>query len=170
MKIPLDELLRKAIRDAISDQSPKMTFADFAKKMGHGRAWVNKLVYSGPNAASYIELEELQKAEKVLNTQFVSFTESGDLMPDFIKQLAKEAANNPALTAVLSALLEIAKPKVHFTIPTLHQKTLVRLGAAITKVVHQWEEPLDPHYAKIGLEVVEEIRDTLDEMFPSKKG
>lgn len=85
--------------------------------------------------------------------------------------LSEMADTDPAVAKLLPSLMSALRarcPKVPF-MPDIPTAKLEKVGAAMTRIVHQWEQAKDPHYAKIGGESLDWIRGFYrDEFKPGK--
>lgn len=74
-------------------------------------------------------------------------------------ELSDLARDNPDLAAGLEFIKRLAAPSRTPFMPDVATSKLQKVGAAVTTIVHRWEQHSDPHYAKIGAEVLDWIRD-----------
>lgn len=166
MKIPLTATLRASILDAMGKHKPKMSQEAFGDLMGHGKSWANKVLRPGPNALNYIDKADLDKAERILNKQLITFDDKAAPVSDLAIRVEAAALSNPSIVPILDNLLKLSVPQVSYIVPYLHPKALNRIGGEATKFVHRWDEADDPHYQKIGLEIVELLREVIAKEFP----
>jgi hypothetical protein len=85
-------------------------------------------------------------------------TVDGPLSPTAIA-LSEMADSDPVLGEILDNLLKVKTSSSAAYLPYVETKRLPKIGAEITKIVMKWEQPNDPHYSKIAVEVLELLRD-----------
>ncbi len=130
-----------------------ISHSQLAGAIGVNPAWVTKF-FNGKLLT--LSDERIVLIEKFLNIQFTRIVSGGHGIPAEADQLGKLMKERPELVDIVGGLLKLAgSPKeVIHELPHFQTKELTKIGAEISRIVYAWEVPADPHYTKIGLEVV----------------
>lgn len=127
---------------------------ELAAKLGVNPGWITKF-YDG--TLKTLSDKHADAIEKALNVRFKRIVSKQDGIPGIAIELGKAMNDRPELAQIVSGLLALAEQKMVFSIPFMTPKELIKIGGEITRVVAEWDEADDPHYAKIGLESIKII-------------
>lgn len=136
--------------------------SQFAKAVGHHKTWASRLLRAGPGALKTLEEEDKDAIEEHLGIMLETMVDRRDRIPQLALDVAEALQRRQDLAPVIASILELAEPRTIYAVPHFTNKTLVKLGAEATRIVHEWEEHDDPHYNKIGLEVLMVVRDLIE--------
>jgi len=142
-----------AIQMALSDQ--KMTQAALAKKLGYHRSHISKIL---KGEVDTISPDLIDGINDVLKLDLAPVVQSNGAASPLVLKLSRLAEEDSTLSALLENLAKVAAPPVGAFLPQVDTSKLPKIGAAITKIVMEWEQPKDPHYAKIAVEVLDLLR------------
>lgn len=158
MKItePIRQHLLKTLHDRGMSQS------EFAQRLNRHKTWATRLLKSGPNALKTLSEDDKEAIEALLGIMLEAVADRRHRVPQFALDVAASLAARPDLSPVIAELMKLAEPEVQFAVPHFDNKALLKLGAEATKIVHEWEETDDPHYTKIGLEILVVIREIIE--------
>lgn len=130
--------------------------SQLANLLGCDRSTVSKLL-SGKTHT--LEEPMIGNINHILAIDIEGDKANGVRVSQTAKMLSAIAEKDERVAAMLESILEFAMPDKSPFLPDVPTRRLPRLGATITRIVHQWEEHSDPHYSKIAVEVLDAIRD-----------
>ncbi len=122
-----------------------------AAALGVTPSWVTKF-FNGKLAA--LDEEKADALEKFMNIKFERLVSRGQI-PQEAVQLGEAMLTNQAVADIMGGLTALLTPRVIHELPFFETKELGKIGAEVTRIVHAWEQGQDPHYHRIGREVVE---------------
>jgi len=99
--------------------------------------------------------DKAQAMEQALEFKFFRLIDARDKVPEAAIELGKVMTENPRVAELVGALLNVVGPKVIHELPFFETEELRQIGEEMTRIVHRWEQPKDPHYGRIGREAVE---------------
>lgn len=155
MKVTPD--IRNTIQRGLSAKG--MNQAGLAVAIGRHRSWVSKLLDEDSDKVQNLSGKMADKISDKLDIELRPIhLPEGEVTPTALG-LSELSESMPALALLLAHLLELVDPDNRAYIPTVHQKDLIKVGAELTTIVMRWEEGTDPHYAKIGGESLDYLRE-----------
>lgn len=134
----------------------RMSQTALAEAIGVHRSYISNLL-----GGRYDEIPDSRANEisDVLEIQLLPLIfEEGEVSSTAL-QLTQMAKDDPSFSSVLEALVRLkgGDAKRAF-IPSVSTEALKVIGEEMTRLVHQWEDHQDPHYAKIGAETLSFLR------------
>jgi transcriptional regulator with XRE-family HTH domain len=153
MKVTSD--VKTAIINGLSAKGMRM--AQLAEKIGRTRSWVSKLL-SDEGGIADLSDELVDAISDVIERPIRPVYAEGGRVSASAARLSELAEKDPVLAGLLDTLLAACAPESKPYIPIVHQKELIKVGAEVTRIVHRWETPDNPHYGKIGAEVLDYLR------------
>lgn len=148
--------ITKQIQDTVLDALRKQNVSkkEFAAMVGMNPAWVSKF-FNG-------KLKTLtdgipKRIESGLGIKLLRILPKGEEVPGVAVDLGELMTDYPELSVIANSLVALTQAKTRYAVPFMTPKELIKIGGEITRIVHQWENGEDPHYAKIGLESVKVI-------------
>lgn len=148
--------ITKTVRATVSRalREKGLTHSELSEAIGVTPGWVTKF-FNG-KLLSLTE-DRITKIEKALDIKFQRLIPSVGGNFTEIEKLGELMKERPELVDIVGGLLKLAEkdaPAVIHELPHFETKELTKLGAEFTRIVYAWEIPADPHYTKIGLEIV----------------
>jgi len=136
-----------------------------AKAIGSDRSKISRLL-SDDKAPEFLKAEVIDALNDALEIDlFPMISQDSPSIPHpAAHALGVDAMHDTELGDALDALLRLLSRPDPPHIPNFHQKDLTKLGATVTRIVAQWENGKDPHYAKIGAETLNAIREMLPKL------
>lgn len=133
--------------------------SQLADRMGKSRSWVSRLLSGEITTLRPDVVDELNDALE-LDFRGPRLAESPATYGEdpLMMRLRLACQDNPDLTQALEAIARLTTPSIDPFLPHVSQKTLIKIGAELTRIVHRWEENQDPHYAKIAAEALAYLR------------
>lgn len=130
--------------------------SEMADLLGLHRTTISKLL-KGEIATMRPEIVEAFLDKMNLDLQPLR-TPQGSVSPAAAR-LSEFSKSNADLAATLEFLARLCTPQVKPLLPDVDTDKLPKIGAALTRIVHRWENATDPHYAKIAAEALDWIRE-----------
>lgn len=148
--------ITETTRNIVSDGLRKsgMSKKELAAKLGFNPGWITKF-FDGK--LKTLTEENAIVIEKALGVKFSRIVSKSDKIPGAAQELGKLMETRPELITIANALISITEERTIYGIPFMTPKELIKIGGEITRIVAQWEDGNDPHYAKIGLESIKAI-------------
>lgn len=132
-----------------------MNQSALAEKIGWHRSNVSKLLKGGIETIAPEVIDKLNDTLSI-DLQPIQYAEGN--VSDTVLSLSQLAENDVRFAGLLETFLHLAHPPLEPFLPQIDTKQLPKIGSAITRIVHTWEEGKDPHYSKIAVEVLDFLR------------
>lgn len=157
----ITEPIRQHLLRVLHDRGMSQT--EFAQRLGRHKTWATRLLKSGKGAMKTLTEEDKESIEDLLGIMLETYSHKDHPIPQLAIDIAAALKARPDLAPVIAEILKLAEPRVEFAVPHFDNKALIKLGAQATRIVHQWDENGDPHYTKIGLEILVVVREMIEQ-------
>lgn len=134
----------------------KMSQSELASRLHYHRSHISKLL---KGEIETLTPDLLDGLNDVLDIDLVPVNFREGTVSPLALRISELAENNQQFTMLIETLCDlVATPEIHWFMPQVDQKRLIKIGAELTRIVHEWEDGNDPHYAKIAAESLDYIR------------
>lgn len=143
------------IQIALTDKG--INQAELSRRVGFHRSHMSNLL---KGKVETIEEEKIDLINDVLGTDLAPLVfEQGEVSP-LALQVTRLSENDQNFAELLERLIRINGPTIPIEpfLPQVDTSKLEKVGAEITRIVHEWEEASDPHYSKIAAETLDYLR------------
>lgn len=132
-----------------------MNQTQLAEKVGWHRGNMSKLLKGGIDTMND---DVVDKFNDALGIDLEPIKTNQGQVSKTVLALSELAETDMRFASVMETLLDLANPPKAPFLPQVDTKRLPKIGAAITTIVHRWEEGEDPHYSAIATEVLDLLR------------
>ncbi|MBK1883689.1 helix-turn-helix transcriptional regulator [Luteolibacter pohnpeiensis] len=126
-------------------------------KIGKHRSYITKLLSSN-GGISELSSDIVDQLSDVLGVSIQPIQTSEGRISPTAARLSALAEENEDVAALLETILRVSEPSEEAYLPSVETKKLPKIGAAVTRIVHEWEQGADPHYSKIAVETLHFLR------------